>query len=82
MATKTTTQPIEVSVSTQRKLSIASGLLACIAFLVSGLGKTFGFEPVAEQITQVCLLFVSAFSFYFGSTTTQKITEDRKRGES
>lgn len=80
MATKI--EPIKTPISIQRKLSIATGLLSFSAFIVSGLGQTFGFQPVAEQITQVCLLFAGAFSFYFGSTTTQKIQEEKKNGES
>lgn len=75
------TQPIKISISVQRKLSIATGLLSFIAFIIQGLGNTFGFEPVAEQIVQVCLLFSGGFSIYFGATTTQKITEENKRNE-
>lgn len=74
--------PIKTPISIQRKLSIATGLLSFAAFIVQGLGNTFGFEPVAEQIVQVCLLFSGGFSIYFGATTTQKITEEKKNGES
>ena len=83
MTTKTTAiQPIKTPISIQRKLSIATGLLSFAAFIVQGLGTTFGFEPVATQIVQVCLLFSGGFSIYFGSTTTQKIAEENKNGES
>lgn len=82
MTTKTNVQPIKTSVSVQRKLSIATGILSFCAFIVQGLGNTFGFEPIAEQIVQVCLLFSGGFSIYFGATTTQKITEEKKNGES
>lgn len=76
-------QPIKTPISIQRKLSIATGLLSFAAFIVQGLGNTFGFEPIAEQIVQVCLLFSGGFSIYFGSTTTQKISEEKKQnGES
>lgn len=83
MATKNTIQPIKTPISIQRKLSIATGILSFIAFIVQGLGSTFGFEPVAEQIVQVCLLFSGGFSIYFGSTTTEKISAEKKQnGES
>ena len=74
-------QPIKTSISVQRKLSIATGLLSFTAFIVQGLGNTFGFEPVAAQIVDVCLLFSGGFSIYFGATTTQKITEEKKAEE-
>lgn len=82
MTTKTNIQPIKTPISIQRKLSIATGILSFCAFIVQGLGNTFGFEPIAEQIVQVCLLFSGGFSIYFGATTTQKITEEKKNGES
>lgn len=70
-------QPIKTSVSIQRKLSIAVGLLSFVAFIVQGLGRIFGFVALSEQIVEVCLLFSGAFSIYFGSATTQKIQEDK-----
>lgn len=76
------TQPIETTISTARKLSIAVGVLSFIAFVVQGLGDTWGFGPVAEQITQTCLLISGGVSVYFLGSTTQKITEEKKNGES
>lgn len=81
MTTKTSVTPIKTPVSIQRKLSIATGVLSFAAFIIQGLGRTFGFEPVAEQIVQVCLLFSGGFSIYFGSATTQKITEENKNAK-
>lgn len=72
------TQTIKTSISVQRKLSIAVGLLSFCAFIVQGLGRIFGFVAVSEQIVEVCLLFTGAFSIYFGSATTQKIEEEKK----
>lgn len=70
-------QPIKTPISVQRKLSVATGLLSFAAFITQGLGRTFGFEPVAQQIVDVCLLFSGGLSIYFGSVTTQKIQDDK-----
>lgn len=82
MTTKTSIQPIEVGISTQRKLSIAVGLLSFGAFVIQGLGSTWGFQALSEQITQTCLLISGGISIYFLGSTTQKITEEKKNGES
>lgn len=85
MATPISTIP--VSSSMMRKLSIAVGLLSFAAFVIQGLGTTWGFKGVGEQITQTLLLFSGGINIYFaGSTvqknitesTTQKITEENK----
>jgi len=69
-------QTIQTSKKVLRKLSIAVGLLSFAAFVVQGLGKTWGFEAVGEQITQTCLLVSGAINIYFAGSTTQKeITE-------
>lgn len=78
MGKKMNIEPIKTPISIQRKLSIATGILSFCAFIVQGLGQTFGFEGIAEQIVQVCLLFSGGFSIYFGSTTTQKITQEKE----
>lgn len=72
---------IKTSPTTMRKLSLAVGLLSFAAFVVQGLGTTWGFEGVAEQITQTCLLFSGAINIYFAGSTTQKISEDNKTGQ-
>ena len=70
--------PIKTNISTQRKLSIAVGLLSFAAFIIQGLGTTWGFSGVAEQITQTALLFSGGINLYFLGATTQKITEEKK----
>lgn len=76
-------QKIETTISTQRKLSIAVGLLSFGAFVIQGLGQTWGFNEVATQIVQTCLLISGGISIYFLGSTTQKITEEKKQnGES
>lgn len=68
--------PVKVPASISRKLSIAVGLLCFAAFIVQGLGSTWGFEAVSEQITQTALLFAGGINIYFlGSTTQKEITE-------
>lgn len=71
-------QPIKTSISTQRKLSIAVGLLSFAAFIIQGLGTTWGFEGPAQQITQTALLFSGGINLYFLGATTQKIAEENK----
>lgn len=71
-------QKINTSISLQRKLSIAVGLLSFAAFIVQGLATTWGFQSVGEQITQTALLFSGGINLYFLGSTTQKITEEKK----
>lgn len=71
-------QPVKTPISIQRKLSIAVGLLSFAAFVIQGLGDTWGFPGIAKQITQTALLFGAGINLYFLGSTTQKITEDKK----
>ena len=57
---------------TTRQLSIAVGLLSFTAFVIQGLGTTWGFESVAQQITQTALLFSGGINIYFLGVTNQK----------
>lgn len=67
---------------TTRQLSIAVGLLSFTAFIVQGLGSTWGFEEVAKQITQTALLFSGGINIYFLGITNQKdISEKEKNNE-
>lgn len=67
---------------TTRQLSIAVGLLSFTAFIVQGLGSTWGFEGVAKQITQTALLFSGGINIYFLGITNQKdISEKEKNNE-
>ncbi|MBQ3474482.1 hypothetical protein IJH24_03625 [Candidatus Saccharibacteria bacterium] len=70
-------QPIKVNKKITRKLSIATGLLSFVAFIVQGLGSTYGFEPVANQITQTFLLFNGAIGIFFLGDTTRKEIEEK-----
>lgn len=77
-----TVQPIETSISTAKKLSLTVGILSFCAFIVQGLGQTFGFSGVAEQLTQTFLLFAGGINIWFLGSTSQKITQEKKDAES
>lgn len=64
--------------STTRQLSIAVGLLSFLAFVIQGLGSTWGFEEVAKQITQTILLFSGGINIYFLGITSQKNNTERE----
>ena len=60
------------------KLSITVGLLAFAAFIIQGLGETWGFGEVGKQITATILLFIAGINIYFLGSTTQKGIEETK----
>lgn len=64
---------------TTRQLSIAVGLLSFAAFVIQGLGPTWGFEEVAKQITQTALLFSGGINIYFLGITSQKDIDDKEK---
>lgn len=70
---------MQLKTTTTRKLSIAVGLLSFAAFIVQGLGSTWGFDEVAKQITQTALLFSGGINIYFLGITSQKNTDDKER---
>ena len=65
--------------STTRQLSIAVGLLSFTAFVIQGLGSTWGFEEVAKQITQTALLISGGINIYFLGVTNQKNNVDKEK---
>ena len=65
--------------STTRQLSIAVGLLSFTAFVIQGLGTTWGFEELAKQITQTALLFSGGINIYFLGVTNQKNNADKEK---
>lgn len=64
---------------TTRQLSIAVGLLSFTAFVIQGLGSTWGFEELAKQITQTALLFSGGINIYFLGVTNQKNNEEKEK---
>lgn len=71
-------QPIKTSLTVQRKLSLAAGILSAIATFVSLISKTWGFAGVGEQIVTTFLAANTVINMYFFGSTSQKITEDKK----
>lgn len=69
---------IKTTKKVTRRLSTAVGLLSFAAFIVQGLGSTWGFESVAQQIVQTALFFSGAINVFFLGTTTQKNIEESK----
>lgn len=70
---------MQLKTKTTRKLSIAVGLLSFAAFIVQGLGSTWGFDEVAKQITQTALLFSGGINIYFLGITSQKDIADKEK---
>lgn len=64
---------------TTRQLSIAVAILSFGAFIIQGLGPTWGFEEVSKQITQTILLFVGGINIYFGGVSSQKNISDKEK---
>ena len=71
-------QTIKVNKKITRKLSVATGLLSFVAFIVQGLGATYGFQAVANQITQTFLLFNGAIGIFFLGDTTRKNIQEKE----
>lgn len=66
---------------TTRQLSIAVAILSFTAFIVQGLGPTWGFEELSKQITQTFLLFVGGINIYFGGVSSQKNIAEKEEYE-
>lgn len=64
---------------TTRQLSIAVGLLSFTAFIIQGLGSTWGFEEIGKQLTQTALLFSGGINIYFLGITAQKNSLDKEK---
>ena len=62
-----------------RQLSIAVGLLSFSAFIIQGLGPTWGFDELAKQITQTALLFSGGINIYFLGVTNQKNNDEKEK---
>lgn len=63
---------------TTRQLSVTVGVLSFAAFIIQGLGTTWGFESVAQQITQTALLFSGGINIYFLGVTGQKNNAEKE----
>lgn len=70
---------MKLSNKTNRQLSIAVGLLAFLAFVVQGLGSTWGFEAIAKQLVSTALIVSAGVNVYFLGSTSQKSINENKR---
>ena len=68
---------MKLNKKTTRQLSIAVGLLSFLAFIIQGLGSTWGFEAISKQITQTALLFSGGINIYFLGVTDYKNKQDK-----
>ena len=72
---------MQLKKKTTRQLSIAVGLLSFAAFIVQGLGPTWGFDELAKQITQTALLFSGGINIYFLGVSSQKDIAEKEAYE-
>ena len=70
---------IKTSISTQRKLSLAAGILSAIATFISLIKGAWGFDGIGDQIVPVFLSANTVINMYFLGSTGQKISEDNKK---
>lgn len=64
--------------STNRKISLATGVLSAIASLVLFQGSNWGFSELATQISASITGTVAIINMYFFGSTAQKISDERK----
>lgn len=69
---------IKVSMTVKQKLSVAVGVLSAIAFLITKLSVTFGFQAAGSQIVEVILAVVACLNIYFGASTVQKNQDEKE----
>lgn len=69
---------MQLKKKTTRQLSIAVGLLSFTAFIIQGLGSTWGFEELSKQLVQTALLFSGGVNIYFLGVTNQKNNVDKE----
>lgn len=72
------TPQIKTSISTQKKLSLAAGMLSMIATFVALIKGTFGFDGIGDQIITVFMAANTVINMYFFGSTSQKITTENK----
>ena len=71
--------PIKTSISIQRKLSLAAGILSATATFISLIKGTWGFDGIGDQIVTTFLAANTVINMYFFGSTSQKISEDNKK---
>ena len=69
---------MKLKASTNKKISIALGLLTAIAAVVLVLGDTWGFQALAKQIFASITGVASIVNVYFLGSTAQKVSGEGK----
>lgn len=69
---------MNLSASTNKKLSLAVGVLTFVAAAFLLLGDTWGFSALAKQIFASITGITALINLYFLGSTAQKITEEKK----
>lgn len=64
--------------STNKKISMALGIITVIGLLVLLAGDKFGFDAFAQQVFGFLSGATSIMNVYFLGATGQKISEDKK----
>jgi len=78
MANTKAVAPIEVSMTTKQKLSVAVGVLSLLAFLISNMKGTWGFGGWSDQFVETMLAVSGAITIYFGCSTVQKHQDEKE----
>jgi hypothetical protein len=69
---------MKLKTKTTRQLSMAVGIMSFVAFVVMGLGDTWGFSATAKQITNTIFLVSGGVNVYFLGVTHNKNTTEAK----
>ena len=65
--------------STNKKISLALGIVTAVGAAVLVLGPIWGFQGLAEQIFQSITGLAAVVNIYFLGQTSQKITQDNAK---
>lgn len=69
---------MKLKASTNKKISIALGILTAVAASVLILGDTWGFAALAKQIFASITGITAIVNVYFLGSTAQKVTDGSK----
>ena len=69
---------IKTSISTQRKLSLAAGILSALATFIALIKGTWGFDGVGDQLITLFMAANTVINTYFFGATSQKIAKEKE----